>query len=205
MSLVRTRRRQDRLTALVPLAAVAIFAALTYWLDARVSDSALSRQKAAMSSPDHFMEKFTIERTSKAGRVDQVMTGERASHFPSNNTTVVESPKYDSKVEGKAPLTVQAARGVMFNDPKKKGVEQADFSGRVVATQGAHAGRDPVRYESETLTVFPETQRAQTKDVTKTISGDRVVTTQGIEIDAENQTGKTSQGFNLELTPKEKK
>jgi lipopolysaccharide export system protein LptC len=205
MSLLTSRRRQDRITALVPLAAVALFAALTYWLDVRVTESAIARQKPTLTAPDHFMEQFVIERTSKAGRVEQTIVGAKATHYPSNNTTVLEAPKYDSHVEGKAPLTVQAARGVMYNDPKKKGVEQADFSGRVVAVQGAHAGRDPIRYESETLTVFPQTQRAQTKDVTKTISGDRVVTTQGIEIDAENQTGKTSQGFNLELTPKEKK
>jgi lipopolysaccharide export system protein LptC len=205
MSEVLSRRRQDRMTALVPLVAIAIFAALTYWLDARVTDSAVARQKATLTSPDHFMERFTIERTSVDGRVDQVIVGARASHFPNNNTTVIETPNYKSQVEGKAPLTVQATRGVLFNDPAKKGVEQADFSGRVVAVQGAHQGRDPIRYESETLTVFPQTQRAQTKDVTKTVTSDRVVTTQGIEIDAENQTGKTSQGFNLELTPKEKK
>jgi lipopolysaccharide export system protein LptC len=205
MSAPLSRRRQDRVTALFPLAAVAIFAALTYWLDARVTNSAVARNKAALTSPDHFMERFTIERTSPQGRVDQVIVGERASHFPNNNTTVIETPNYQSNVEGKAPLTVKATRGVMFNDSTKKGIEQADFSGKVVAVQGAHQGRDPIRYESETLTVFPKTQRAQTKDVTKTISGDRVVTTQGIDIDAENQTGKTSEGFTLELSPKEKK
>jgi lipopolysaccharide export system protein LptC len=205
MSAILSRRRQDRITALFPLVAVALFAALTYWLDARVTDSAIARQKATLTSPDHFMERFTIEKTSTDGRIDQVIVGARASHFPNNNTTVIEAPVYKSNVEGKAPLTVQAARGVMFNDPKKKGIEQADFSGRVVAVQGAHQDRDPIRYESETLTVFPQTQRAETKDTTRTVSGDRVVVTQGIAIDAENQTGKTSQGFNLELTPKEKK
>ncbi len=205
MSLLISRRRQDRLTAVVPLAVVALFAALTYWLEVRVSESSIARQKPTLTSPDHFMEGFTIERTSKSGRVEQTIVGTRATHYPSNDTTVLEAPKYDSQVEGKAPLSVKASRGVMYNDPKKKGVEQADFSGGVIAVQGAHAGRDPIRYESETLTVFPQTQRAQTKDTTKTLSGDRVVTTQGIEIDAESQTGKTTQGFSLELTPKEKK
>jgi lipopolysaccharide export system protein LptC len=205
MSALLSRRRQDRITAFVPLLAIALFAALTYWLDARVADSAVARQKAALTSPDHFMERFTIERTSAEGRVDQVIVGARASHYPNNNTTVIDAPVYKSNVDGKAPLNVQAARSVMFNDPSKKGIEQADFSGRVVAIQGAHQGRDPIRYESDTLTVFPQTQRALTKDVTKTVSGDRVVTTQGIEIDAEKQTGKTTDGFSLELSPKEKK
>jgi lipopolysaccharide export system protein LptC len=205
MSVLLSRRRQDRLTALFPLVTIAIFAALTFWLDARVTESAVQRRKPELTSPDHFMESFKIERTSKEGRVDQTITGERAKHYPSNNTTVIESPKYQSNVTGKAPLNVIANEGIFFNDPKKKGVEQADFTGRVVAQQGAFKDRDPIRYESESLSVFPQTQRASTQATTRTVSGDRTVTTQGIEIDAENQTGKTTQGFNLELTPKEKK
>ncbi len=205
MSTLNARRRQDRATMLVPLAAVAFFAALTYWLDARVAASAAERLKPTQSAPDHFMERFVIEKTATTGRVDQVIVGAKATHFPSGNTTIIEQPKYVSNVDGKASLDVRAQKGVMYNNASTKGVEQADFSGKVVAVQGAFNGRDPIRYESETLAVYPQTQRATTKDVTRTVSGDRIVTTQGIEIDAENQTGKTTQGFNLELNPKEKK
>lgn len=205
MSSLVSRRRQDRITALFPLVAVAFFAALTYWLDARVSNSAAERRKHTLGAPDHFMENFKIDRTSTAGRVEQTIVGTRATHFTSNNTTVLDSPRYQSSATGKPPLAVSAKQGVMFSDANKKGVEEARFSGGVVAEQGAHGGRDAIRYESETLTVFPQTQRAHTKATTRTISADRVVTTQGIEIDAENQTGKTTQGFNLELTPKERK
>jgi lipopolysaccharide export system protein LptC len=207
MSFLLSRRRQDRITAFFPLVAVAFFAALTYWLDARVTASAVARQSAAKTAPDHFLQDFKIERTSKEGRIEQTIVGERATHFPTDNTTVIRTPRYESNVEGKAPLSVSAKQGVFFSDPKRKedGVEQADFSGKVVATQGAFKDRDAIRYESETMTVFPKTQQGRTKDTTRTTSGDRVVTTEGIEIDAENQTGKTSRGFNLELTPKEKK
>ena len=136
--------------------------------------------------------------------MDQRIVGVRASHFPTNNTTIIEQPSYSSTVEGKAPMKVTAARSVMFNDPRRKGLEQADFSGGVVASQGAFAGRDPIRYESESLTVFPQSQRAITKDTTTTVSGDRRMVTQGIDIDADQQTGKTTQGFALTLEPKEK-
>jgi lipopolysaccharide export system protein LptC len=205
MSVLLSRRRQDRIMALFPVIALAVFAAITFWLDARVTDSAKSRQKPTLSAPDHFMEDFKIEKTSPKGQVDQVIVGERATHFPDTQSTVIKAPQLSSTIEGKAPLNVRAATAVMMNDSKKKGVEQVDFSGKVVAVQGAFAGREPVTYESETLTLFPQTQRAQTLSSTKTISGDRVMTTQGIEIDAENQTGKTERGFNLELTPKEQK
>jgi lipopolysaccharide export system protein LptC len=205
MSALISRRRQDRITAFFPVIALAVFTAITFWLDARVTDSARARRKPTPTAPDHFMERFTIEKTSIKGKVDQVVVGTRATHFPDSQTTVIESPKFNSTVEGKPPLSVRSTTAVLLNDSQKKGMEQADFSGNVVAVQGAFGGRDPVTYQSETLTVFPQTQRAQTTAATKTISGDRVMTTQGIEIDAENQTGKTDRGFNLELTPKEQK
>jgi lipopolysaccharide export system protein LptC len=201
MSTWLSRKRQDRITALFPLMAMALFALLTFWLDARISASAQDRKKSAPTAPDHFMQGFKIETTSPSGVVDQTLFGVRATHFPNNQTTVVEAPKFRSNVTGKPTMAVDASDALLVNDPKKKGIERIDFRGKVVAVQGATPGRDAIRYESETLTVFPETQRASTAATTKTISGDRVMVTQGIEIDAENQTGKTDRGFNLELKP----
>jgi LPS export ABC transporter protein LptC len=205
MSVLISRRRQDRITALFPLFAMMIFAAITFWLDARVTESALARKKPTLTSPDHFLETFKIERTAASGKIEQTMIGVRATHFPSTQSTVVDEPRYVGVTPQKPTMTVEAKRGVMLSDAKNKGVERIDFSGQVTASQGAVAGRDAVTYQSELLTVFPKTQQATTQSVTKTTSGDRVMTTQGLDIDADNQTGKTTRGFNLELTPKEQK
>jgi lipopolysaccharide export system protein LptC len=203
MSILRSRRRQDRMTAFFPVIALAIFAAITFWLDARVSDSARSRIKPPATAPDQYMENFKIEKTSPKGRIEQTIVGVKATHFPDDSSTVVQLPQYNSVAEGKAPLGVRANSAVFKNDPNQKGVEQADFFGKVVAAQGAFQGRDPIVYESESLTVFPKTQRAVTKETTKTISGDRMMITQGIEFDADKQTAKTTEGFRLELKPGE--
>ena len=64
-----------------------------------------------------------------------------------------------------------------------------DFSGKVVARQAASPSRDAVTYESETLTVFPKTQQARTESTTRTVSGDRVMVTQGLQVDAEKSAG----------------
>ncbi|TAG00847.1 MAG: LPS export ABC transporter periplasmic protein LptC [Burkholderiales bacterium] len=205
MSMLLSRRRQDRLTALFPLIAMMVFAAITFWLDARVTESARARQKPTPTAPDHFLETFKIERTAASGQVEHTMVGVRATHFPNTQSTIVEQPNYRGVSPGKPTMTVEASRGVMLSDAKNKGIERIDFSGQVSAAQSAIAGRDAVTYQSQTLTVFPKTQQATTRDTTKTISGERIMTTQGIDIDADNQTGKTSRGFNLELTPKEQK
>ena len=83
------------------------------------------------------------------------------------------------------------------------GVEQVDFSGKVVARQAASVGREAVTYESEQLTVFPKTQRAQTESTTRTVSGDRVMTTQGLRVDADKKQGQTTRGIEIELRPKD--
>ncbi len=202
MSTFVWRRRQDRLAALFPLLAIALFAILTFWLDARVSDSARAGQKSTQPAPDHFLENFKIQRTANDGRIESVMVGSRATHFPGDQTTVVDQPRYQSEPAGKPKMEVDAARAVLKSDSVKGGVEQVDFSGKVVARQAASAGREAVTYESELLTVFPKTQLAQTDSQTRTVSGDRVMVTQGLRVNADKKTGQTDRGFTVTLPPK---
>ena len=68
MSTFIWRRRQDRLAALFPVIAIALFALLTFWLDARVTESARAQQKSSQPAPDHFLQNFKIERTAADGR-----------------------------------------------------------------------------------------------------------------------------------------
>ena len=203
MSTFIWRRRQDRLAALFPLIAIALFALLTFWLDARVTESAREQQKSSQPAPDHFLQNFRIERTAADGRVESTMIGQRATHFPNNQTTVVDQPRYENQPAGKPKMEVVSARAVLKSLSEKGGVEQVDFSGKVVARQGASEGREAVTYESETLTVFPKTQLAQTESTTRTISGDRVMTTQGLRVDAEKKQGQTTRGIEIELRPKD--
>jgi LPS export ABC transporter protein LptC len=202
MSTFVWRRRQDRLAALFPLFAVGLFAILTYWLDARVTESARAQKRSTQPAPDHFLQNFKILRTAADGRVESTMTGERATHFPDTMATVVDGPRFESEPAGKPKMDVTALRAVLKSGGARERLEQVDFSGKVVAHQGASPGREAVTYESETLTVFPKTQVAQTESPTRTISGDRVMTTQGLRVDADKKQGQTSRGIEIELRPK---
>jgi len=203
MSAFVWRRRQDHLAALFPVIAIGLFAMLTFWLDARVTESALAQKKATPLSPDHVLEQFTITRTAADGSVESTMTGVRATHYPGNQTTVVENPTYESQPAGKPKLEVQAKQALLTSSGQKNTLEQVDFSGKVVAHQGPSPGREAVTYESETLTIFPKTQQAQTQSQTRTTSGDRVMTTQGLQLDAEKKQGQTNRGIEIELRPKD--
>ncbi len=197
------RKRQDRLAALFPLFAVAIFAVLTFWLDARVTDSVRAQKASALPAPDHFIQGFRIERTAADGRIESTMIGGLAVHVPATQSTVVYEPRYENEPAGKPRMDVRAARAVLSSATAGGGLEQVDFSGKVVARQAASPGRDAVTYESETLTVFPKTQQARTESTTRTVSGDRVMVTQGLQVDAEKKQGQTSRGIEIELRPKD--
>lgn len=197
------RRRQDRLAALFPLFAVGLFAILTYWLDARVTESARAQKRSTQPAPDHFLQNFKILRTAADGRIESTMTGERATHFPATQSTVVDRPQFESEPTGKPKMDVTAARAILKSSGAKEHLEQVDFSGKVVAHQAASPGHEAVTYESETLTVFPKTQVAQTESPTRTTSGDRVMTTQGLRVDADRKQGQTSRGIEIELRPKQ--
>ena len=202
MSTIVWRRRQDRLAALFPLFAVALFALLTYWLDARVTESARAQRQSSQPAPDHFLEGFRIERTTSDGRVESTIVGEKATHYPATRATVIERPRYDSEPVGKPRMDVTADRATMYSS-ERGGIDRVDFAGKVVARQAASPGRDALTYESDTLTVFPKTQQAQTDAVTRTTSGDRVMTTRGLRVDAEKKQGQTNRGIAIELRPKD--
>ena len=197
------RRRQDRLAALFPVIAIALFALLTFWLDARVTESARAQQKTSQPAPDHFLQNFKIERTAADGRVESTMIGQRATHFPDSQRTIVDQPRYESQPAGKPKMDVISERAVLKSVSEKGGVEQVDFSGKVVARRGPSEGREAITYESEQLTIFPKTQQAQTESTTRIVSGDRVMTTQGLRVDADKQKGQTNRGIEIELRPKE--
>ena len=201
MSTFVGRRRQDRLAALFPLFAVGLFALLTFWLDARVSESARAQKNSTQPAPDHFLERFKIQRTAVDGRVESVMVGDRATHFPGSQTTVVSRPRFESQPAGKPKMEVDAALAILKSDSAKSGVEQVDFSGKVVAKQAASEGREAVTYESETLRVFPKTQLAETDAQTRTVSGDRVMITQGLRVNADKKQAQTDRGFTVTLPP----
>ena len=203
MSTFVWRRSQDRLAALFPLFAVGLFAILTYWLDARVTESARAQKRSTQPAPDHFLQNFKILRTAADGRIESTMIGERATHFPTTQSTVVDRPRFESEPTGKPKMDVTAARAVLKSGGDRERLEQVDFSGKVVAHQGASPGHEAVTYESETLTVFPKTQVAQTESPTRTISGDRIMTTQGLRVDAVKKQGQTSRGIEIELRPKQ--
>jgi LPS export ABC transporter protein LptC len=206
MSTFVWRRRQDRLAALFPLFAVALFAILTFWLDARVSESARAQRESTQPAPDHFLQNFKIERTAVDGSIESVLVGKSATHFPTTQTTVVDQPRYESQPAGKPKMDVEAAHAILKSAGTKDGkggIEQVDFSGQVVARQGASPGREAITYQSEKLTVFPKTQLAQTDSQTRTISGDRVMITQGLRVDADKKQGQTTRGIEIELRPKD--
>ncbi len=210
MNLVLSRRNQDRLAALFPLVAVAIFAALSFWLDARIAASARP-SKVTPNAPEHFMEGFRIERTvpfkrgaEAAVSIQDVITGERADYFPSALRTSIREPRFQSEVPNKPRLTVAATQAIIHSENPRGDVERIEFVGGVRLDQAATPRRDAVRFETEMITVYPATQEAVTDRETRTLSGDRVMITQGLRLDRELRTGSTSGGFQLELDPKDK-
>ena len=103
------RKRQDRLAALFPLFAVAIFAVLTFWLDARVTDSVKGTEGFSVTRPDHFIQGFP-DRTNCAddGCIESTMIGGLAVHVPATQSTVVYEPRYENEPAGKPRMDVRA-------------------------------------------------------------------------------------------------
>lgn len=204
-----SRRNQDRLAALFPLVAVGFFAALSFWLDARVSASARP-PRATSNAPEQFMEGFRIERSVAVARgrdasapVQDALRGRRADYYPDAGKAVIAEPVFRSEAPGKPRLDVAAERATIEGAPRRGEVERIVFEGGVRLDQAAVGSRPPVRFETESITVFPATQEAVTDRPTRTTLGPHVLVTQGIHIDRAGQRVTSSRGVRLEFLPKE--
>jgi lipopolysaccharide export system protein LptC len=66
--------------------------------------------------PDYSVEKFNFVRMSKTGQARYNISGMKLTHFPKNDTFVIEQPLLHNLAEGQAPMTLHAERAVIAHD-----------------------------------------------------------------------------------------
>lgn len=151
---------------LYPVIAVLLVAAGSIWLE-RATRSADERPPAQhRRDPDFTAETTRLVGFGKDGRRHFELLAERVTHYPQNGLTQLQKPRlrYDT---ASGELEVRAHNGEVFGEG-----ERLVLQGDVRATRPASANRPPLSFESASLTVWPQDERAET--------GDPVTLTQGV-------------------------
>jgi lipopolysaccharide export system protein LptC len=166
---------------------LAALAALTYWLDAQVHDTGTRRDANLRHDPDLIVEGVRAVELDKSGNAVQVLSAQRARHFPDDGTVEFDEPRFTMKQPDRPKFSVEAQRGRVSGNR-----EDAYFEGAVRATRDAEGTQDddagPISLTTEFLHVIPKADRAET-DRPVTIEEPRgIIHADGLTLDNQAKT-----------------
>ncbi len=172
----------ERLTAWFPLLLLAILAALTFWLDRAVQPPAGKRDGAARHEPDYIVDKVSAMRTTADGGIKHTLFAEKMIHYPDDDTTYLQSPKFMSYASGKAPITITSREALM-----SKNGENVYFQDEVRVTRAAYDDKSQLAMQTSYLHVIPDDNIAKTDRPVVITDANTVVNAIGLELNGETR------------------
>lgn len=160
---------------------LALLAALTYWLDQAVQLPSGARDKPIAHDADFIADKLLATRMDVNGRVRDTLHAAKVKHFPDDDSTELESPRFASYARG-SPLTITSKQAQVSSNGGN-----LYFTGGVRATRAALGNNSALVVTTEYLHVMPDDNIAKT-DRHVTISDDTMtLEAVGMELNSETR------------------
>lgn len=151
-----------------PLMLMALLAILTFWLQRATSIEDSSRGASKRHDPDFIIDRFNLRHFDSGGSLKQSLLAQKLSHFPDNDSADINGPEL-TYYAGQRRTLLFAKTAQVSHDNK-----QVDLAGNVRLVRPATQEDTKMVLETETLTVFPDDDIAQ--------SNSRVTITRGQSI-----------------------
>lgn len=169
----------DRGASLLPLAMLVLLAALTFWLSRLIEGD---KPRAPLRhDPDYVVERFEVRRFDTGGKLQHTLTGDRLTHYPDDDTTIVLAPRLIYHHAAQTEISAHTAR--IGRDGKE--IDLVD-SVRVLRHPAA-GDAEPTQIDTRSLKIFPDEERGLTREAVTITQGASIVRGQGMDID--NGTG----------------
>lgn len=155
----------SRLPAWFPLALLILLAVLTFWLDRAVQLPTLARDGSSRHDPDYIVENFSATRMGLDGAPRYTLSAKRMLHYPDDDTTHLEQPRFVSTESAKPVLRAKADQATLSSNG-----ENVYLSGNVIMQREASDGQGGTTIASRFLHVIPDDDIIKT-DKAATITG----------------------------------
>lgn len=161
---------RSRISQLFPVLLVLGLALATFWLERLVQLPPVPRKDATRHEPDFIVEEFTLTRMSPRGKPETSLTAPKMLHFPDDQSTLLERPRYQQFSEDRPPLQVIGDKGRVSKDGEIVNVE-----GNVVVTRQGEKGRPPLEMTTNSLEIDPKSETARTHEAVTITEGETVL------------------------------
>lgn len=137
---------------LLALLLFGVFCALgSFWLVQVMQGGDDAHNVNVGNDPDYIVDNFSWVRMSETGQPRYVISGERLTHRPADNTSVIEKPVVHS-ITVDHPLMTVTAEHALVNQNQN----QIDLTQNVDIQRPGSATSQPLRIRTEALTVLPD-------------------------------------------------
>jgi len=144
---------------ILPLALLLLLVSLTWWINIKVEPGIRQATQTQRHDPDYIMENFEAVSMNKQGTLEYRVNALKMTHYPDDDSTVLEQPHIIVYVDTVPSWQVKAERAEVSS-------EQAEIflAGRVSADRLATTELTPATIVTSNLTIRRDAQLGETPD-----------------------------------------
>lgn len=186
------KRTAHRWRLLALMMAGLFFAFGSFWLLQVMRGEAPGPNVNVGNDPDYIIDNFSFVRMSETGQPRYVISGERLTHRPANNTSLIDKPVVQNMSTDHPNMTMTADTALVNQDQN-----QIDLTGNVDISRPGSKTSQPLRIRTEALTILPDEEISKTDKPIQMTLGAASVT--GVGMVANNATQQLTLGGRGEL------
>lgn len=141
---------------LLPIAVLIALVALTFWLNQFVQAPNARADGDTRHDPDLIVENFTAKALGATGEVQYTVKAATMSHFPDDDSSMLETVVFTALTPDKPPIVARAPRGRLVT-----GADEVIMEGGVVVTSEKTEKYQPLKLSTPTLNIFPDQNLAR--------------------------------------------
>lgn len=166
----------------LPLVLLVLLAVLTFWLNQSVKAPSPAQDEGLGRVPDYMMENFSATRMDLDGVTRHVLSAKKMLHYPDDDTTDLEQPRFINTQPGKPALQVDADQAKMSSNG-----EDIYLTGNVKVLRMAGKGRGETTMNTSFLHIVPDDDIAKTDKPVVITEANAVIKAVGMEISNRTQ------------------
>lgn len=145
------------LRGLLPLLAVTLAAAASWWLYQQTVLEHAGRDGNRRHDPDAFAENIDLRTLNTRGKLEHRLWAKRLEHYPDDDSTALESPALELYRPGEPPWRARAQQGWVSS-----GGAEILLEGDVEVRRDGQGKLRPAQLTTSKLRVFPDRDYAET-------------------------------------------
>jgi lipopolysaccharide export system protein LptC len=157
---------------------LALFGALgTFWLVELMNRAGEELQAGIkINEPDYIVERFSFVRMTKTGQPSYIISGDKLTHRPIDDSSDIAKPVVRSLSGDNPPMDIHAERARVDQDNTR-----VTLIDNVRIDRAASATSNDMHLTTQALTIFPEEDRMETNKPVRLAMGNATVTGTGMK------------------------